>query len=62
MLNVVHKLQEGLCKPGNEVDRDYIRMMMNSEVTGYRIEWPKKVRIKVSIIFGVLCEIDTELT
>lgn len=33
---------EELCKPENEVDRDYIRMMMYSEVTGYMIEWLKK--------------------
>lgn len=35
---------EGLCKPDNEVDWDYIEMMMNSELMGYRIDWLRKLR------------------
>lgn len=32
-----------LCKGDDEMDWDYISMMMNSKVMGYRVNWLKKI-------------------
>lgn len=42
-------MQDELCKPDNEVDRDYIEMV-NSALMGYRINWLKRVSLVDHVI------------